>query len=158
MALYDYIKYRTSLDMIENTRGENIFPRVPLGEKYSTGTVDGLRQVVGIESRSEQEHFLNRMVVIGHYIQFIATYVERASGRLHDSALSKNMSMLFCSNTIYQSTVVKYNVHCGGKSWVFSTSWCPKRILHRCCLHRWMENCLLHCSPWVKVSWCHSST
>lgn len=88
MALYESIKHINSLDMIDHTDGEKNFPRVSLGDHYITGTVDGLQEVVWIESWSGQNQFLNLIIVIGRSTQIISTYVERGSGILHDSVLS----------------------------------------------------------------------
>lgn len=90
MALYDYIKYITSLGIIDNMRCQHTFPRVPLGDQHITGTVDGLREGVDIESRSGHKQFLIRRFVTGWSIQLIVTYVE-----LHDWVLSKMFNAFF---------------------------------------------------------------
>lgn len=92
----EFIKVKTAADMIDNTKGVNTFPCFNIGSEHSCVIFDSLGQIMGIQARDEQLAFLNRRVTIGRTSnQIIGMHLDRASGRFHDTVVSKILATSF---------------------------------------------------------------
>lgn len=95
MSLYDFLKAGTAVELLDKSKGELIFPLTPLGSDYSTSVIWGLEKLLGIRTLDAQIEFVHRRIHIGRTEQTVITFLDRASGRVHDAVLSKFLHTFF---------------------------------------------------------------
>lgn len=94
--MYDYVKLLLSVEMKDKRKCVNLFLRTEIGATYSTSIVEALQLFAKLQSKADQNAFMNRRIIVDRTEQYIATYLERESGRLHDAILTK-MTKAFLS-------------------------------------------------------------
>lgn len=78
-------------------KGSTFFPNLSAGNQFGSILLDGIKKYTGLEILERQVDFLESRVVIGRSICTVATYLERASCRLNDPALSKFLNTFLSS-------------------------------------------------------------
>lgn len=81
--------------MVDMTKGTDTFPDILEGAQYSTVVTTALDKVMVITVLNDIRDLLIGFVTIGQSSIFVPTYLQRASGRLHDSILSKLCCAIF---------------------------------------------------------------
>lgn len=91
------MKVHVAVDMLNKKYGCHNFPRTPLGNQNSTLMLQELEIVMEIKTTDEKNKLLLEILLIGRSEQYIATYLDRESGRLHDSIISKLTNYFFAT-------------------------------------------------------------
>lgn len=95
IALMDYIKTTVALHFLDARKGTDIFPRTPFGSDYSTVVMKSIDFVLDLNTPQSQLSFLRQKANVGRSEHYVSTFLERASGRLHDTVLSKFSDAFF---------------------------------------------------------------
>lgn len=95
IAMNDYIKTVVALDMVDKTKGVHMFPRMPFGTGHSMNLLEEVENVMVVDGIDEQVSYVKKRVRVGRTEQFVATFLDRTSGRLNDAVLSKLISAFF---------------------------------------------------------------
>lgn len=95
MITHDWIKAEVALHMVDVSKGSNMFPYTPNGSNHSTRITTALEKVMNVTSVAEIVALLNKRVRLGQYTLYVITYLDRESGRLHDSVLAKFCNAFF---------------------------------------------------------------
>lgn len=91
IKIYDFIKAKTTLGMLDKENGEQFFLLTPLGTDYSSPLLYALEHLIGIIILDTQSSFVNRWLLIGRTQQAVITFLSRASGSIHNTVLSMFM-------------------------------------------------------------------
>lgn len=83
--------------MLDGKNGSQIFPRTIAGHEYNALIQDGVQMAVEVPSVDEQVTFLNRRVQVVKSEHIVASFLERASGRLHISILRKLLGAFYAA-------------------------------------------------------------
>lgn len=86
---HDCIKVEVGSQMVDVPKGTDIFPDIGDGAQYSIVFTTGLDKVMQMTALNDIRTLLSRRVQSGQSSIFSATYLKRASVRLHDSILRK---------------------------------------------------------------------
>lgn len=97
LSPYEFIKFTAALEILDKTKGEMIFLLIPLGSDYTTTVLFALDQILGISTLNVQVEFVNRRILIHRNEQLIITFLDRASGRMHDAFLTKFINAFFAT-------------------------------------------------------------
>lgn len=95
MNEHDWVKAELAKQMLENSKGKNIFPRTPVGTEYSTLILVALEKAMNITSHAEAINLLNKRVQLERSTLYIVNYLDLTSGRLQDSVPSKMTNSFF---------------------------------------------------------------
>lgn len=89
LATHDYIKYILATHMVEDSLGTRIFTHTVPGARANTLIPSSFENVFNVADRGDISPILSKKFYMGSNTIFFHTYMDRTSGRPHDTILLK---------------------------------------------------------------------
>lgn len=89
LATHEYIKYLVETHMVDTSLGNQMFLHTAPGATANAFILASFENVFASGERGEISGILNNKFIMVGKTMFVCTYMDRASGRLHDIVISK---------------------------------------------------------------------